>query len=125
MTIDQTVNGQEKPIQDKGSYYLIKVEPPIRSHGFKIEYAIKKLAQRPKETLLDLNNIHIMRWDDAQVILALNNIAMDANMSLSLVNPKPNVKCYLENNPQTKGIISIFQNEQHYQKARNPEYQDV
>jgi hypothetical protein len=92
MSIDQKIDGQEKPIQDKGPYYLIKIEPPIRRHGFKVGHTIKKLAKKPKEILLDLNKIHMMRWDDAQVLLDLNNTAMDANMPLSLVNPKSNVK---------------------------------
>jgi hypothetical protein len=125
MTLDQTINGQEKPVQDKGAYYLIKVESPVRRNGYQIEYAIKKLAKIPKEILLDLNRVHMMRWDDARVLLDLNNIAMDASMPLSLVNPKPNVKCYLENNSDIHGIISVFQDEQHYNRARNPEYQDA
>jgi hypothetical protein len=124
MTLDQTINA-EKPVQDKGSYYLIRVEQPVRRNGFKAEYAIKKLAQKPKEILLDISKVHIMRWDDARVILDLYNKALSADMILSLVNPKSNVKCYLENNPETKGMISIFQDETHYQNARNPEYHNT
>ena len=111
-------------LEDRGLCYLITTEAPLRKHIFGIEKAMETATLLPKkdEILLDLSKIFIMRMSDIAILKDLEYTATNKyNLSLSLVNPKPNVRCFMKN-MKVNEEIGLFDNMEHYRSLRENRY---
>jgi hypothetical protein len=108
-------------LEDKGLCYLIKTEAPLRKNAFYIEKVMEAATKLPKrdEILLDLSRVFMVRNDDIDILKELDRAASEKyNFSFSLVNPKPNVRCFMKNMKLNEDI-ALFDSMEHYKSLRD------